>query len=228
MRAARGRGRFVIRYDQRDTGRSTYLPRRRAGLRRRTWPRTRSASWTRSGSTSAHVVGRSMSGGTALILGVDHPDRVASLTFVSTTTGDDELRRRRAAAGAPTSPTRRAGRVRRRDGRSRPGSAGHFDEDAARDLVERDMARARDYDGLDDDEPLRDGLRRPRSTAGSVTSRCRRWSCTARWTRSSRRARRRAPRPSRAHAGRARGRRARHSAAGCGTSSSTRSPEHTA
>ena len=39
----------------------------------------------------AHVVGRSMSGGTALFLALDHPERVASVTFMSTTTNDDGL-----------------------------------------------------------------------------------------------------------------------------------------
>ena len=37
----------------------------------------------------AHIVCRSMSGGIGLIIGVDHPDRVESLTFVSTSTGED-------------------------------------------------------------------------------------------------------------------------------------------
>ena len=42
------------------------------------------------GIEGAHVVGRSMAGAIALIL-VDHRDRVESLTFVGTTSGDDGL-----------------------------------------------------------------------------------------------------------------------------------------
>ena len=39
----------------------------------------------------AHVVGRSMSGGTALILAVDHPERVETVTFMATTPGHPDL-----------------------------------------------------------------------------------------------------------------------------------------
>ena len=81
----------VIRYDQRDTGRSTTYPR---GEPRLLDDRPRAdalAILDALGVETAHVVGASMSGGAVLILGVDHPDRVASLTFQGTTTGDPEL-----------------------------------------------------------------------------------------------------------------------------------------
>lgn len=84
-------GRFVIRYDQRDTGRSASFPLGEPGYGLRDLAADAVAVLDGLGVTQAHVVGRSMSGGTALILGVDHGDRVASLTFVSTTTGDREL-----------------------------------------------------------------------------------------------------------------------------------------
>lgn len=44
-RIARG-DRYVIRYDNRDTGRSTSYPPGRPATRTPTWPGTRSASWT--------------------------------------------------------------------------------------------------------------------------------------------------------------------------------------
>jgi pimeloyl-ACP methyl ester carboxylesterase len=84
-------GRFVIRYDQRDTGRSTSFPVGDPGYAMSDLAADAVGILDALGVTRAHVVGRSMSGGTALFLAVDHPDRVASVTFMSTTTGEDEL-----------------------------------------------------------------------------------------------------------------------------------------
>jgi pimeloyl-ACP methyl ester carboxylesterase len=76
--------RFVIRYDHRDTGRSvTYAP----GA-----PEYTGADLVADaaglldalGVSRAHVVGMSMGGGLAQELALDHPDRVASLTLIST------------------------------------------------------------------------------------------------------------------------------------------------
>ena len=44
---------------------------------------------------AAHVVGRSMGGGVAMVATLDHPERIATLTLVGTTTGADDLPRRR-------------------------------------------------------------------------------------------------------------------------------------
>ncbi|WP_404383702.1 alpha/beta fold hydrolase [Knoellia locipacati] len=85
------RGRFVIRYDQRDTGRSTVSTGGRPAYDMRDLADDALGILDVLGVERAHVVGRSMSGGTALILAVDHPDRVASVTFMSTTTGGDDL-----------------------------------------------------------------------------------------------------------------------------------------
>jgi pimeloyl-ACP methyl ester carboxylesterase len=84
-------GRFVIRYDQRDTGRSTSFPVGRPGYAMSDLAQDAVGLLDALAIERAHVVGRSMSGGTALFLAVDHPDRVASVTFMSTTTGDDGL-----------------------------------------------------------------------------------------------------------------------------------------
>ena len=76
--------RFVIRYDHRDTGRSTSFA---AGA-----PTYTSADLTADaigvldalGIDKAHLVGASMGGGIAQELAVDHADRVLSLTLIST------------------------------------------------------------------------------------------------------------------------------------------------
>jgi pimeloyl-ACP methyl ester carboxylesterase len=81
-------GRFVIRFDNRDTGRSTFYPPGRPGYKHSDLVANAVAVLDAYQVERAHVVGRSMSGGTALALAVDHPDRVASVTFVTTTTGD--------------------------------------------------------------------------------------------------------------------------------------------
>jgi pimeloyl-ACP methyl ester carboxylesterase len=80
-------GRFVIRYDQRDTGESTTSP---AGA----------PDYTADDLLAdivgvldafeierAHVVGMSMGGGMSQWLALEHPERVASLTLISTSSG---------------------------------------------------------------------------------------------------------------------------------------------
>ena len=69
-------GRFVIRYDQRDTGRSTSFPVGRPGYAMSDLAADAVGILDALRVQEAHVVGRSMSGGTALFLAVDHPDRV--------------------------------------------------------------------------------------------------------------------------------------------------------
>jgi hypothetical protein len=80
-------GRFVIRYDHRDTGRSvTYEP----GA-----PKYMFGDLVADvvglldalGLENAHLVGVSMGGAIAQLVGLDHPDRVASLTLIATSPG---------------------------------------------------------------------------------------------------------------------------------------------
>jgi pimeloyl-ACP methyl ester carboxylesterase len=80
-------GRYVIRYDQRDTGRSVTYP---AGAPEYTGDdlvADAAGVPAALGVERAHVVGMSMGGGVAQLLTLDHPDRVLSLTLVSTSPG---------------------------------------------------------------------------------------------------------------------------------------------
>jgi pimeloyl-ACP methyl ester carboxylesterase len=87
---ARG-DRFVIRYDNRDTGRSTSYPPGKPGYTYTDLARDALGILDALHVERAHIICRSMSGGVGVIVGVDHPDRVASLTLVSTSTGEDGL-----------------------------------------------------------------------------------------------------------------------------------------
>lgn len=145
------RGRFVVRYDQRDTGRSTTTQDGRPAYDMRDLAHDAIGILDALGIDRAHVVGRSMSGGTALILAVDHPERVASVTFMSTTTGDDDLPGPTAAfmeaVGAPEPPV--ADRAAWIDWvvaviRAYNGESTLFDEAHVRRHVEIDLERALD------------------------------------------------------------------------------------
>jgi pimeloyl-ACP methyl ester carboxylesterase len=144
---ARG-GRFVIRYDNRDTGRSTSYPPGQPGYTYTDLAGDALGILDALDVERAHVICRSMSGGIGLILGVDHPDRVASLTFVSTSTGEDGLppsSDELASNPADPDPADSAAVV---DfvvvsAKAYSGGSPYFDETATRALVERDVARTR-------------------------------------------------------------------------------------
>jgi pimeloyl-ACP methyl ester carboxylesterase len=80
-------GRFVIRYDHRDTGRSvTYEP----GAPGYTGPDLVDDAVGVLDALDvrrAHIVGMSMGGALAQVAALDHPDRVASLTLIATSSG---------------------------------------------------------------------------------------------------------------------------------------------
>ncbi|MGW7201960.1 alpha/beta fold hydrolase [Streptomyces sp. NPDC054837] len=143
------RGRFVVRYDHRDTGRSTCYPPGRPPYSFTDLTRDVLGIQDALGIERAHVVCQSMFGGTGLILGVDHPDRVASLTFVSSSTGADDLPPPSSDLAVPAEPdTSDAAAVVAyvvAGAKAYAGGSPYFDESAIRALVERDVARARNY-----------------------------------------------------------------------------------
>jgi len=144
------RGRYVIRFDNRDTGRSVSYPPGSPGYSLTDLARDAVGVLDALGVDRAHVVGRSMSGGTALVLGVDHADRVASLTFVATTPGDEDLPPMSGEFLEYTQndpdPADPAAVVEFIVGllRRYAGGAAHFDAATTRALAERDVARTRD------------------------------------------------------------------------------------
>lgn len=87
-------GRYVVRYDHRDTGRSvTYEP-GRPGYTSGDLVTDAAGIMDAYGIPAAHIVGVSMGGALAQLLALDFPDRVLSLVLISTSLalpGDHEL-----------------------------------------------------------------------------------------------------------------------------------------
>lgn len=100
----------VIRFDNRDVGESTHLDGVRSGLseivaaREAGTPIPDIAAYTLSdmaadtiglldvlGAGSAHVVGASLGGMIGQVMAIEHPERVATLTSIMSTTGDPEV-----------------------------------------------------------------------------------------------------------------------------------------
>jgi pimeloyl-ACP methyl ester carboxylesterase len=78
-------GRRVIRYDHRDTGRSTCYEPGRPGYRSQDLVADAIAILDAYEISAAHVVGQSMGGALAQLLALQDPDRVVSLVLISTT-----------------------------------------------------------------------------------------------------------------------------------------------
>jgi pimeloyl-ACP methyl ester carboxylesterase len=77
-------GRYVIRYDQRDTGRSVTDPPDAPSYGFGDLVNDAVGVLDALGIDKAHVVGISMGGAVAQLVALDHPDRVASLTLIAT------------------------------------------------------------------------------------------------------------------------------------------------
>jgi pimeloyl-ACP methyl ester carboxylesterase len=82
-------GRFVIRFDNRDTGRSTASPVGEPAYTGADLSADPLRILDALGVRRAHLVGVSMGGGIAQDLAVEHPDRVLSLTLIATTAAFD-------------------------------------------------------------------------------------------------------------------------------------------
>ncbi|AEB46048.1 MULTISPECIES: alpha/beta fold hydrolase [Micromonospora] len=141
-------GRYVIRFDNRDTGHSTNYPPGRPEYSLPDMATDAIGILDALGVDRAHLVGRSMAGAIALVAADRYADRVASLTLVSTTTGDHDLPPMSSdfieytSSGGPNPEDHEAvvefivGLQQRYSGPSV-----YFDENAARALAEADVDR---------------------------------------------------------------------------------------
>jgi pimeloyl-ACP methyl ester carboxylesterase len=163
-------GRFVIRYDHRDTGRSvTYAPGH---------PEYTGADLVADAAgvldayevPAASIVGTSAGGAFAQLLALDVPDRVLSLVLISTSAAVPVGRK----LPAPTEEFGRFVSTAQPDwsdadsvieylvaySRVLAGSERPFDEAAARDLMRREVERARDFAALQNHDLIPDDGRR--------------------------------------------------------------------
>jgi pimeloyl-ACP methyl ester carboxylesterase len=157
-------GRFVIRYDHRDTGRSATDPPGRPGYSGVELVTDALAVLDGYGISAAHLVGVSAGAGIAQELALDHPDRVLSLVLISSSPAvgvDRELppptgEFMRFVSSAEVDWSDADSIVdflvdyqRLLNGGERP-----FDEAATRDLVRREVERARDPAAMQNHELL--------------------------------------------------------------------------
>ena len=159
-------GRFVIRYDHRDTGRSVAYEPGRPAYTGGDLVADAAGVLDAYELAAGHIVGVSAGGAFAQVLALDAPDRVRSLTLISTSPAVPIER----ALPSPTDAFGQFVSTARVDWsdtdsvieylvdytRVLAGSKRPFDEAAARDLVRRDLERARDVAALQNHDLIRD------------------------------------------------------------------------
>jgi pimeloyl-ACP methyl ester carboxylesterase len=160
-------GRFVIRYDNRDTGRSTSYEPGSPSYTLDDLADDAVAILDGYGIERAHVVGMSMGGVIAQVVALAHPTRVSALTAISTTSlaggpdlpGADAAYLEHAAAFEDLDWADREALAELliRDARAIAGMRHPFDEAAARELVTRDVERTRSTRSLANHGLLRGG-----------------------------------------------------------------------
>ena len=141
-------GQYVIRFDNRDTGRSVCYPPGQPEYSLRDMVDDAVGILNALSIGRAHFVGRSMAGAIVTLAAMHHPGRLASLTMVSTTTGGANLPPmsdefiRYTSAGGPD-PSNPAAVVEFIVGLMKVYSGGspYYDETAMRALAEQDVAR---------------------------------------------------------------------------------------
>lgn len=152
-RALAGGGRFVIRYDHRDTGRSATCPPGRPTYSGTDLSADAAAVLDAYGLAAAHLVGASAGAGCAQVLALEHPGRVLSLVLISTTpatAGDrglpppnEAFGRFVASATVDWADSDSVIEYLTAYQRLLAGEARRFDAAATRELVRADVARTR-------------------------------------------------------------------------------------
>ena len=148
-------GRFVIRYDHRDTGRSVTYPPGRPGYTGADLTADAAGVLDAYEIAAAHLVGVSAGGGIAQELALDRPERVLSLVLISTSPAltvdrelpppSDQFGRFVSTAEVDWSDVGAVIEYLVEYQRVLTGGRRPFDEAAARDLVRRDVERAQDF-----------------------------------------------------------------------------------
>jgi pimeloyl-ACP methyl ester carboxylesterase len=170
-----GGGRFVIRYDHRDTGRSVTYEAGRPGYTGADLVADATGVLDAYGLPAAHVVGVSAGAAFAQLLALDHPERVLALVLISsspaTSTGrelpppTEEFGRFVSGARADWSDPDSVVDYLAGYSRVLAGGERRFDEAAVRDLVRRDIERARDFSAAQNHDSIPDDDRQPPSLA---------------------------------------------------------------
>lgn len=143
-------GRQVVRFDQRDTGRSTSYPVGAPGYSYTDLARDALELLNALGIERAHLVCQSWSCGIGLLLAGTHSDRVASLTLVSGSTGEPGLPGP-STSGVSVAPSPDHDDVDAlveavvAESRACAGTSPYFNEPTVRALARRDVRRARSY-----------------------------------------------------------------------------------
>ena len=160
-------GRFVIRYDHRDTGRSVTYDPQRPGYSGADLVADAAGVLDALGIRSAHLVGVSAGGAFAQLLALDRPDRVLSLVLISTSPAlpgkrelpppTDEFGRFVSTAAVDWSDAESVIEYLVDYSRVLAGERRPFDEAPTRQLVRRDVTRARDFAAVQNHDLLPEG-----------------------------------------------------------------------
>jgi pimeloyl-ACP methyl ester carboxylesterase len=171
--------RFVIRYDNRDTGRSVTYPPGVPGYTGADLVADAAGLLDALGIGSAHLVGMSMGGAIAQLAALEYPERVASLTLISTSAGpgdpdlpgpSDQLRGRFAAPPPAPDWSDREAVIEYvvEDARAYAATTRPFDEAAWRELAGRDFDRSLDIASSMTNHLLADAAERWRDRLGEI------------------------------------------------------------
>jgi len=171
-------GRFVIRYDHRDTGRSVAYEPGRPGYGGEDLVADAAGVLDAYGIPAAQVAGVSAGGGCAQLLALDFPERVRSLTLVSSSIAvssdralpppTDEFGRFAGAVEVDWSDRGSVIEYLVSYSRMLAGGERPFDEAGFRALAKRDVERARDFRSAQNHDLLHDEDR-PRAPLSSIS-----------------------------------------------------------